>query len=133
MARRIKERGWRWAKMRDGQTKSVDCGVRRARKAYAVGAGIGKKAEGDGDEILSDMRSVCPSVVGPGEGGCEVMKNLCARMGTEKILTIPYAPQTDGMVEVFSATLCRDLTKFSTNEEDLDRNLAFAVFRYNAT
>jgi hypothetical protein len=37
------------------------------------------------------------------------------------------------MVERFNATLCRDLAKFMTHEEDWDRHLAFAVFRYNAS
>jgi transposase InsO family protein len=63
----------------------------------------------------------------------EVMQNLCAMVGTEKILTSPYAPQTDDMVGCFNATLCRDLAKFVTHEEDWDRHLAFVVFRYNAT
>jgi hypothetical protein len=62
----------------------------------------------------------------------EVMQNLCARVGTEKKTSL-YAPQTDGMVERFNATLCRDLAKFLTHEEDWDQQLAFATFRYNAT
>jgi hypothetical protein len=37
------------------------------------------------------------------------------------------------MIERFNATLCRDLAKFGTYEEDCDRQLAFAVFRYNAS
>jgi hypothetical protein len=63
----------------------------------------------------------------------EVIQNICARVGTERIFTSPYAPQTDGMVERFNATLCRDLAKFVTHEEDWDRHLAFGIFRYNAT
>jgi Integrase core domain len=58
----------------------------------------------------------------------EVVQNLCARVGTKKIFTSPYDPQTDGMVEPFNAMLCRDLAKFVTHEEDGDRHLAFAVF-----
>jgi hypothetical protein len=63
----------------------------------------------------------------------EVKQNLCERVGTERILTGPYAPQTDGMVERFIATLCWDLAKFVTHEKDWDRQLAFTIFRYNAT
>jgi transposase InsO family protein len=48
----------------------------------------------------------------------KVMQNLCARVGTNKIFTSPYALQTDGMVKRFNATLCRDLAKFVTHEED---------------
>jgi hypothetical protein len=63
----------------------------------------------------------------------EVMQNLCVRVGTKRVLTSPYASQTDGIVERFNATLCWDLAKFVTHEEDWDRHLAFAVFRFNAT
>jgi transposase InsO family protein len=48
----------------------------------------------------------------------EVVQKKCARVETKKIFTSPYAPQTDGMVESFHATLCRDLVKFVTHEED---------------
>jgi transposase InsO family protein len=48
----------------------------------------------------------------------EVMQNLCARVGTERIVTSPYASQSDGMVERFNATLCRNLAKFVTHEAD---------------
>jgi transposase InsO family protein len=37
----------------------------------------------------------------------KVVQNLCARVGTKKIVTSPYAPQIDGMTERFNATLCR--------------------------
>jgi hypothetical protein len=63
----------------------------------------------------------------------EVVQNLCARVGTKKNFTSPYAPLTDCMVERFNATLCRNLAKFVTHEEDWDQHLAFAVFRYNAS
>jgi hypothetical protein len=63
----------------------------------------------------------------------EIMQNLCARVGTEKNLTSPYAPQTEDLVECFDATLCQELAKFVAHEEDSDRHLAFAVFRYNDT
>jgi hypothetical protein len=63
----------------------------------------------------------------------DIVRNPCDKVGTHKIFTSPYAPQTDGCVERFSATQCRDLAKFLTDEEDWDRHLAFAVFRYNAS
>jgi hypothetical protein len=63
----------------------------------------------------------------------EVVQNLCARVVTNKFFTSSYAPQTDGMVERFNATLCRDLAKFVTHEEDWNRHLAFTVFCYNAS
>jgi putative transposase len=48
----------------------------------------------------------------------EVVQNLCARVGTKKIFTSPYAAQTDGKVKRFNAMLCWDLAKFVTHEED---------------
>jgi transposase InsO family protein len=78
--------------------------------------------------------SACPFVVGRGNFYVsDVVQNLCARVGAEKLFTSPYAPQTDGMVERFNATLCRDLAKFETLEEDWHRHPAFGVFRYNAS
>jgi transposase InsO family protein len=50
----------------------------------------------------------------------KVLQSFCARVGTERILTSTYAPQTDGMVVRFNATLFRDLAKFVTHEEDWD-------------
>jgi transposase InsO family protein len=63
----------------------------------------------------------------------EVVQNLCARVGSKKIFTSPYAPQTDGTVERFNGTLCWDLAKIVKHEKDWDRYLAFAVFRNNAS
>jgi hypothetical protein len=74
--------------------------------------------------LLSDRRKVFVS---------EVVQILCARVRTKKFFTGPYASQTDGMVERFNETLCRDLAKFVTHEEDWDRHLAFAAFCYNAS
>jgi transposase InsO family protein len=62
-----------------------------------------------------------------------IVQNLCARVRTKKNFTSPCAPQTDGMAKRFNATLCRDLAKIVTHEEDWDRHLAFAVFRYKAS
>jgi transposase InsO family protein len=74
---------------------------------------------GDGDNILADRRSACQSVSDRGKVVVSMdMQNLCARVETDKILTCPYAPQTDVMIERFNATLCRDLAKFVTHEED---------------
>jgi transposase InsO family protein len=40
-----------------------------------------------------------------------MVKHLCERIGTEKIETSAYHPQTDGMVERYNRTLCEDLAK----------------------
>jgi transposase InsO family protein len=38
-----------------------------------------------------------------------IVKYLCAKVGTEKIETAPYHPQSDGCVERFNRTQCNDL------------------------
>lgn len=62
-----------------------------------------------------------------------VVRSLCARIGTKKVFTTPYAPQTDGMVERFNATLTGDLAKFVLDEADWDKHVSFATFRYNSS
>jgi hypothetical protein len=66
---------------------------------------------------------------------CRRLCRISARggVGTKKVYTSPYALQTEGMVKRFNAMLYRDLAKFVTHEEDWDRHLAFAVFRYIAS
>lgn len=44
-----------------------------------------------------------------------VVRLLCSRVGTKKVFTSYYAPQTDGCGERFNATLCHDLAKFVTH------------------
>jgi transposase InsO family protein len=46
------------------------------------------------------------------------VKHLCERIGTEKIETSAYHPQTDGMVERHNRTLCEDLAKYVMGEEN---------------
>lgn len=62
-----------------------------------------------------------------------VIKCLCQKVGSQKIFTSPYHPQTDGCVERFNRTLCDDLRKFVMDEENWDRHVSFAVFRYNCS
>ncbi len=59
---------------------------------------------------------------------------MCNLLGVHKIICSPYHPQTDGMVERFTRTLCNDLASYvSVDENDWDKHIAMACFRYNTT
>jgi transposase InsO family protein len=62
-----------------------------------------------------------------------MVKHLCERIGTEKIETSAYHPQTDGMVERYNRTLCEDLAKYVMDEENWDQHVAMATFRFNCS
>jgi hypothetical protein len=61
----------------------------------------------------------------------KVLQSFCARVGTERILTSTYAPQTDGMVVRFNAIPGPGQVRDARG--GLGQHLGFAVFRYNAT
>jgi len=64
----------------------------------------------------------------------EIILELCERVGTRKIFTSPYHPQTDGFVERFNRTIMRDIRAYvSIEEDDWDQHVALACFRYNTT
>ena len=63
-----------------------------------------------------------------------VLRHLCEKVGTRKIFTSPYHPQTDGFVERFNRTICRDLSAYvAFHERDWDEHLPMACFRYNTS
>jgi hypothetical protein len=55
------------------------------------------------------------------------------QVGTKKIFTSAYHPQTDGCVERFNRTLCNDIAKFILDEIDWDQHVCMATFRYNTS
>jgi transposase InsO family protein len=79
---------------------------------------------GPPEKLLSDQGKV---FVG------EVIRAMCEKIGTKKIYTSSYHPQTDRCVERFNRTLCTDLSKFILDEEDWDQHVATSNFRYNAS
>ncbi len=62
-----------------------------------------------------------------------LIQSICTLTGMKKIFTTAYHPQTNGMVERFNKTLCRDLSAYVTLEVDWDLYVSLACFRYNTS
>jgi hypothetical protein len=62
-----------------------------------------------------------------------VIEHLCNKVGTRKIFTSAYHPQTKGFVERYNRTLCTELRRHLMTEEEWDVTLALAQFKYNST
>jgi Integrase core domain len=63
----------------------------------------------------------------------DFIRRICRKVGTKKIFTTGYHPQTDGCIERFNRTLCTYLKKFVLDEADWDHHVAMATFRYNSS
>ena len=64
----------------------------------------------------------------------ELFKELCIRMGIEKLRTTGYHPQTDGLVERFNRSLIQMLSSFvSQNLNDWDDHLPYVMMAYRAS
>jgi len=53
-------------------------------------------------------------------------------MGIRRILTSAFHPQTNGAVEKFNSTLCRDSSAFALRSELWDEQVALACYRYSS-
>jgi transposase InsO family protein len=62
-----------------------------------------------------------------------VIAEMCRLIGTKKVITSAYHPQTNGFIERYNRTLSTELRRHLLDEENWDLSLSMAVFRYNAT
>ena len=62
-----------------------------------------------------------------------LMLEICALLGTKKINTSAYHPQTDGLVERFNRTLFDMLAKTVEHGVDWDEPLPYVLFAYQAS
>jgi transposase InsO family protein len=62
-----------------------------------------------------------------------VIAERCRLIGTKKVFTSAYHPQTNEFIERYNRTLSTELRRHLLDEEDWDLSLSMAVFRYNAT
>ena len=64
----------------------------------------------------------------------ELMLEICKLMGTEKVNTSSYHPQTDGLVERFNRTLTSMLAKtVEKDERNWDHRLPYVLFAYRTS
>lgn len=64
----------------------------------------------------------------------QVLKKICDLIGSVKIFTAPYRPQTDGQVERFNKTLMKQLSHYSNEyTDDWNKFLPHALFAYRVT
>ena len=64
----------------------------------------------------------------------ELIQDICKILGTEKINTSGYHPQTDGLVEKFNSTLINMIAKCcEVNRHDWDQHLPFLLFAYRSS
>lgn len=62
-----------------------------------------------------------------------LVKNLCKRMGVEKLRTTSYHPQTDGQTERFNNTLCEVLRSLLQGKPEWENMLPWAASAYNTS
>src|SRR5215211_7799621 len=62
-----------------------------------------------------------------------MIKNLMEKFKINHLLSTPYHPQTNGLVERFNRTLCESLAKLSLKNNDWDRYIAPTLFAYRTT
>jgi len=63
--------------------------------------------------------------------GSEVISKMCGMVGTRKIFTSPYHPQTDGFIERFNRKIMKDIRAFVyiDEDDDWDEHVSMACFR----
>ena len=60
----------------------------------------------------------------------EVVNGLLKQFEIRHLLSTPYHPQTNGLVERFNRTLCESLAKLTEGQEDWDQHIAPVLFAY---
>ena len=64
----------------------------------------------------------------------EVMAETCKIMKIERLFTAPYRPQTDGLLEKFHHTMCKNLSMYvNERHDDWDLLLKGVCYSYNTT
>ncbi|CAG8810237.1 27054_t:CDS:1, partial [Racocetra persica] len=60
----------------------------------------------------------------------ELIKRLAKRFQINHLLSTPYHPQMNGLVERFNRTLCESLTKLNAKGEEWDTLIPAVLFAY---
>jgi len=78
----------------------------------------------------------CPQIILSDRGthfNNNMIKSLMEKFKINHLLSTPYHPQTNGLVERFNRTLCESLAKLSLKNNDWDRYIAPTLFAYRTT
>ena len=64
----------------------------------------------------------------------EVMRETCELLKVERIMTAPYRPQTDGLLEKYHSTMCKNLSMYvNDRHDDWDTLLKGVCYSYNTS
>src|SRR3954454_16324139 len=78
----------------------------------------------------------CPQIILSDRGthfNNKVVERLMRKFTINHLLSTPYHPQTNGLVERFNRTLCESLAKLSLTNNDWDLYIALTLFAYRTT
>lgn len=78
----------------------------------------------------------CPQIILSDRGthfNNNVVKRLMEKFKINHLLSTPYHPQTNGLVERFNRTLCESLSRLSLKNNDWDLYIAPTLFAYRTT
>ena len=78
----------------------------------------------------------CPQIILSDRGthfNNTMVKQLMEKFKINHLLSTPYHPQTNGLVERFNRTLCESLAKLSLKNNDWDLYIAPTLFAYRTT
>src|SRR3954465_8022490 len=78
----------------------------------------------------------CPQIILSDRGthfNNNMVKKLMEKFKINHLLSTPYHPQTNGLVERFNRTLCESLAKLSLKNNDWDLYIAPTLFAYRTT
>jgi hypothetical protein len=95
-------------------------------------------AEATADFLYDDIicRHGCPSRILTDRGthfNNRMINNLMGKFGIKHLLSSPYHPQTNGLVERFNRTLCEALAKLVNHSNEWDKYVAPALFAYRTS
>ena len=78
----------------------------------------------------------CPQIILSDRGthfNNNLIKGLMEKFKINHLLSTPYHPQTNGLVERFNRTLCESLARLSLKNNDWDKYIAPTLFAYRTT